>query len=883
MIRPVRPDGRIETGGTFKPIPRQRVVDRIAAAATQRIALIVAPAGYGKSVALSQFLRELDESWLRFDLRPEHDTLPGVLRGFAEAIEEAAPEARRTLAGAYERNRASPTAGSDLALWMYQHLKAWRGTIAVDDLHVAEKDPEVVRFFVALIERTKTHIRWIVSTRSAAGLPVGTWLAYGDCDLMIDERDLCFTTEEAKQAAAAFKLGVREEELRSLLDLTEGWPTALSFALRTSTRSVDLRSITTMTREMIYQYLAEQVYRSLSAEEREFLEAISLLSEIDVDVMVAIGFDRARKLISDLRERVAFLYEVRPGVYRCHDLFRDFVLHQLSLEGEAATNRLRCVIAGAMETLSRPNVALRLYADAGAEASVLRLVEAHGFDLLATGHTDLALTAIAALTEQHRREHPIVLALRGVLESSIGRFAEAEPLLMRSLELGQDAGLRAATGMRLALLYVNQGRDATGVLDPLTADDRIPAPLLAEALALRAVVAARAGEAERATELLDRVEAVVQMFEESDSLARTLQRIGVAAWELRQDQRARFALARSAEMANRLSLHSLACLALDTLALEAWYCENDVPYALWYAQQAASAAAKSGDIFSMQTTALRLLAIETWRGNVERMVALERQAGELRTSDASRGVYLVGSHAYRHAWEGRFAEAHSALATVLDRVTHGFDRIMARAVYTLCLSLDGKFKESKDETSALMEAIDAEEPQRDGFASLGLEIAQLLGILAEVVAGRRTVAANLLKRRAALSGRPSAEALREGVTKLLRSVERQPYRPAEIEDALGQASEHALGGFARLLAVAQEHLKKSGGEEGVRERLTEAEIKVIRLLAEGFSPKEIAAQTERSVLTVQTHIKHAIAKLNCSGTAELVTAIHHRGLEALLG
>lgn len=880
MIRPVRPDGRIETGGTFKPIPRPRVVERIADAATQRISLIVAPAGYGKSVALSQFLLELDESWLRFDLRPEHDTLPGVLRGFAEAIEEAAPEARRTLASAYERNRASETVGADLALWMYQHLKGWRGTIAVDDLHVAEKDAEVVRFFVALIERTKTHIRWIISTRSAAGLPVGTWLAYGDCDLMIDERDLCFTTEEAKQAAAAFKLGVREEELRALLELTEGWPTALSFALRTSTRSVDLRSITTMTREMIYQYLAEQVYRSLSEEEREFLEAVSLLSEIDVDVMVAIGFDRARKLIAELRERVAFLYEVRPGVYRCHDLFRDFVLHQLELEGEAATNRLRCVIAGAMESLSRPHVALRLYADAGAEASVLRLIEIHGFDLLATGHADLALAAIAALTEEHRREHPLVLALRGILESSIGRFAEAEPLLKRSLELTDDAALRARVAMRLALLYINQGKDAAAVLDRVAQDAAVPKALLAEALALRAVVAARAGDVEHANELLDRVETDVHGFEESDSLARTLQRVGVAAWELRQDQRARFALARSSEMANRLSMHSLACLALDTLALEAWHCENDVPYALWYAQQAAGAAAKSGDIFSMQTATLRILSIEIWRGNVERLVALERQAGELRTSDLSRSLYLVGSHAYRNAWEGKPGQAHTALASVIDRIPNGFDKIITRAVYALCLSLDGKVKESKDEAPAIMAAIDAEQPQLDGFASLALEIAQMIGILSEIVAGRKTVAANFLKRRPALCSRPGAEAMREAATRLLRYA----AGPVDIEDELRTMEQYALGGFARLVSAAKEAVERaeSADFEASERRLTEAEARVLRLLADGLSPKEIAAETERSVLTVQTHIKHAIAKLNCRGTADLLTLIHRRGLEAFI-
>ncbi|HEV7180013.1 MAG TPA: hypothetical protein VGN11_09080, partial [Candidatus Baltobacteraceae bacterium] len=62
MIRPVRSDGRIETGGVFVPIVRRRVIDRIGSAAMQRVVLIVAPAGYGKSVALTQYLEATKDS-----------------------------------------------------------------------------------------------------------------------------------------------------------------------------------------------------------------------------------------------------------------------------------------------------------------------------------------------------------------------------------------------------------------------------------------------------------------------------------------------------------------------------------------------------------------------------------------------------------------------------------------------------------------------------------------------------------------------------------------------------------------------------------------------------------------------------------------------------
>src|SRR5579884_1358147 len=204
MIRRVTADGRLETGGPFTPIVRARVVERIASAATQRIVLIVAPAGYGKSVALRQYLETLHGvPHVRYDVQAENGTLLGFVRGFADAVIGIAPAARKTLPGAYERSRSSKTPGVDLAMWMHAHIKTFTGLVVIDDLHVAENDPEISKFLVSLIERTKGRARWIIASRSSLDLPVGSWLAYGEMDLNIDEQDLRFTVDEARDAAKA--------------------------------------------------------------------------------------------------------------------------------------------------------------------------------------------------------------------------------------------------------------------------------------------------------------------------------------------------------------------------------------------------------------------------------------------------------------------------------------------------------------------------------------------------------------------------------------------------------------------------------------------------------------------------------------------------------
>ncbi len=365
MIRPVAADGRIETGGAFTPIRRPRVLQRIASAAAQRIVLIVAPAGYGKSVALRQFLGTLERECVRYDVRSEHANLLGFVRGLADALLNVAPDARKTVSGAYEKSRSSKTPGAELAVWMHAHIKAYTGVIAIDDLHLAENDPEISRFLMALIERTKGRSRWIIASRSSLDLPVGSWLAYGDMDLNVDEQDLRFTMEEARQAAKSSRVGVRDDELQQILAMTDGWPTALSFALRTSTRSVDLRNIAAGTREMVYRYLAEQVYLMLEPPERELLQIIAYMPEIDLDVLRHAGYSKPKALIEALRDRVAFIYPDRPDVYRCHDLFRDFLQHQVELRGDAFAKEMQTAVAGALERANRLPDALTAFSQAG--------------------------------------------------------------------------------------------------------------------------------------------------------------------------------------------------------------------------------------------------------------------------------------------------------------------------------------------------------------------------------------------------------------------------------------------------------------------------------------------------------------------------------------
>ncbi|MGA8535516.1 MAG: hypothetical protein WB615_15520, partial [Candidatus Tumulicola sp.] len=255
-------------------VSRARVVERIAQAATRSVVLVLAPAGYGKSVALDQYLTPLKD-YARFDATRDG---AGLLERIAESLEES------------------------------------KGTIVVDGLDAFEE--RVLQPFVALVERTKRRTRWILASRSSLGLPIGTWLAYGDCDLPIDRADLSFTLAETSDGAQAIGLEPANGQLRALLEFTESWPVAVHLGLQAYARMPDRRDAFAAIREAAHHYWVEQVYASIDVPERALLAVAAALPDIDVGVLELAGFKTASQITDSFRARTGLLEETGSGAYR---------------------------------------------------------------------------------------------------------------------------------------------------------------------------------------------------------------------------------------------------------------------------------------------------------------------------------------------------------------------------------------------------------------------------------------------------------------------------------------------------------------------------------------------------------------------------------------
>jgi len=406
-------------------------------------------------------------------------------------------------------------------------------------------------------------------------------------------------------------------------------------------------------------------------------------------------------------------------------------------------------------------------------------------------------------------------------------------------------------------------------------DARSVAPAIyGELLSLLACAQALRGASEAASTCMLESESALRAVDSDVTRAKILQRLAMAAYYCGDAPAAKELGTRSADLSIELGLFSLASRAYSMLGNVWAQYDDDVPRQLWYGQHGANAAAKAGDALGLQNALLQLIDGEARRGNPERLKNLEQQLASCTASD-TRHVVVVPSRALSAAWAGRFDEAHRLLSGVCDRLAYAPARLEAKAFCALYFVADGQRDQALAFASEVAQGLE-NLGDADDYSRRGAEISRLICALVETMAGRATVAARLVQRKPLSSG-PSVDVFREAVLSLIQWL-RGSAVLNDVQPALERLRAAGSGGYSRLFESVSE--KWASEVKSGETLLTPAEANVLKALAEGKAPKDIALENGRSVYTIQAHIQNIIAKLGCSGRHEALVIARKRGLIA---
>ncbi len=844
---------------------RARVNERLTRAARFPVTLLAAPAGFGKSVALRDFIESSGIDATVLELRREDSTLVDFVRRLSEAIAPEAPTAAAAFPALAERVMAASQPVRELSDWFVEHTKGMSGTIVIDDLHYAT-DVASVAFLADVIERTGERISWIIAARTDMGLPVATWVAYGRMDFPVGEDDLRFTPEEALAAAGDAEAPADPGEVESLRALTGGWPVALNIALRTRTRVSDLATAARGTREIVYRYLAEQILASLPADQRRFLLASSVFSSFDGETIERLG---ASDLFAAVRRNVTFLTETSPGEFRYHDLFREFLESELLRSGRPAWLQAAADGARLLESRGAERAALLLYARASDAASIVRILERSGLALFERGEGAALRAAVESLPEGQARGNAVVQALRAMLEAARGHFETAEPAFLAAIERSREPALRLKLVHRYAVELVRNGRDCIALLEPVARDAEVPTELLLPILGTLATAYAGTGALNNAERMIARALKLMDSETSDETRARIYQQASYI-FQFSATERAQKYAELAIEIAVSRDLYDVAARACSVLFAILYNEAPDAAGLIEILNRLIDFARKGG---SEQTRLYGLIAyydLQVERGEESALAEIDVELAQTHALlPLASTEMLLPARALRETWSANFGGAYDLLAQAAGRLENQERRAFVTALMALCAFAAAKPEEGD---AALRTANQLLETADSG--SMQAIRARIFLSIAELLRGRSSEAHRHLSA-AERAIPPKAHQFRAfaQATRTLYRMQLSGDGAADWEGVLARLHACQAGGLARMLRALPRRAESFEGYSG----LTGSERDILRMLATGASSKEIAAKSSRSSQTIDTHIRSICRKLGCSGRREAVALAMRRG------
>jgi hypothetical protein len=633
-------------------IARERIMRRLREAALHRVTLVSAPAGFGKSTALAQFLRPAGSRTIHYRVAPGASTLPAFLRGLADAAIDVLPGLRQSFAIVYERAMRSSSAVGIFASWLVEHASNRGITLAIDDLHHAPSD-EVTRFLVQAVERAGSGVSWILADRSVRfALP--RWLAAGVAGMPLDESDLTFTPGEIDELASAIGARTRAGDTPKLAAMTAGRASALRLALASPTLRLSTRYDAAA--------LSEELGRALLSGLRKsgfFLRA-AVFDDIDVPMLRAAGWEDASWDVDTLL-RAGCLEQLFEGRYRIESEFHDLLLRELRNRGDAAVADAMLAAAEVFERSQRYAEALSYYSMVDDREAVIRLLKRYGLQLVDSGNADVVRAAMERFVDAEPRSG-VLLALNAVLAAQIGHYDAAEAWFSRAIARAADPELKAALVYRHALDLLRRGKvDCIESLECYADRPGRLAAALQATLATAYAIANRLDDARRwawrARETLES-ESTLRL-----DRARTIHQIAYVALRCGDYPEAKRFSSEAVAIALHDGNYDLASRAYSVLYELAHVAECDPVEALRYVELVADSAAKSGDAKVRVWALMAALYIEAERFNLEAVAAIEQalSAVDLVQNPEETGETLLPMEALRAAWRRDFARAHALL------------------------------------------------------------------------------------------------------------------------------------------------------------------------------------------------------------------------------
>jgi LuxR family transcriptional regulator, maltose regulon positive regulatory protein len=412
-------------------VVRPLLVDRLTAG-DERLTLLAAPAGWGKTTMLAEWLAHDDSqrfAWLSVD-RGDND--PARFWSYVvEALRTVEPELG---ASALAQLQATGTSVVDVVLPALINEIAGFGTrtvLVLDDFHLITTR-EIHDQIAFLVEHLPESLRVAIATRSDPPLGLARLRARGEIN-EIRAEELRFTEEEAGALLNdVLGLGLGAGDVLRLQQRTEGWAAGLYLAALSLRGQADpeafIEAFAGDDRHVV-DYLGAEVLQGQEEAVQRFLLQTSILERLSGPLCDAVTESSgSAQMLEEIERSNLFLHslDAKREWYRYHRLFSELLHHELRRRDPELVPVLHRRAADWHRREGAVPEAIDHAVAAGEHADAAELVARHWNSFFNQGRLTTVSDWLDALPEETVAGDPRLAIARAWVALDLGRLDEVE-------------------------------------------------------------------------------------------------------------------------------------------------------------------------------------------------------------------------------------------------------------------------------------------------------------------------------------------------------------------------------------------------------------------------------------------------------------------------
>jgi len=427
-----------------KSVTRNRLLDRLEPRSARKLVLISAPAGYGKTTLVSQWLHSHDKDfcWLSLD---NFDNEPVrfwqyLLGSIETLIEGFGKEAKHFLSPDNLHIDAAVT-----ALVNELNNRSMSGkslTIVLDDFHTIHEQNllQQVAYFVDFLPPS---IEIIITTRFEPKLPISRWSVKNWVD-QIYSADLVFSYKESKTFLNNYMgLSLNDNQVEKIYNKTEGWIAAMQLAAL-SASATPKNEQSYLSPEQLFaddrhfsDYVLSEILEHQPQDIQDFLIDTACLLRLNGELCDYMRESKnSQNSLEYLFQSNLFLISLDKNHrwFRYHDMFRESLLNKLRLtQSDRFITLQKRAITWLIEH-EQAHEAIEQVVQLEDWALLVTLLEENGNNLIHEGHHLLMLEWLRKVPENQFSQSPRVIMLK-IWALFFSNKIEVIPPLLEELEI----------------------------------------------------------------------------------------------------------------------------------------------------------------------------------------------------------------------------------------------------------------------------------------------------------------------------------------------------------------------------------------------------------------------------------------------------------------